>query len=157
MLTRDNNFHRGIHFKAAGVMNPGCSYLLDILYAGPLSPSTELSTFLRKHAPAAPKCTESLKNHLRIQTVRLSWRQMVLFPSTTSKISQSSNNDCLLQRSVVIATALLVVINLFLRICDFENIHKLRLRFFWIGALRWCHWSRRIIFCYLLFLVGVYG
>lgn len=40
-------------------MNVGWPYLRDILYVGPLFIATELSTSLRKHAPAAPGRTET--------------------------------------------------------------------------------------------------
>lgn len=39
-------------------MNLGWPYLGDILYAGPLFPAAELSTFLRKCTPAAPEHTQ---------------------------------------------------------------------------------------------------
>lgn len=40
-------------------MSVGWPYLRDILYVGPLFPATELSTSLRKCAPAAPERTET--------------------------------------------------------------------------------------------------
>lgn len=40
-------------------MNVGWPYLRDILYVGPLFIATELSTSLRKYAPAAPGRTET--------------------------------------------------------------------------------------------------
>lgn len=39
-------------------MNLGWPYLRDILYVGPLFPAAELSTLLRKCAPAAPERTQ---------------------------------------------------------------------------------------------------
>lgn len=42
----------------AEVMNLGWPYLRDILYVGPLFPAAELSTLLRKCAPAAPERTQ---------------------------------------------------------------------------------------------------
>lgn len=46
--------------KCAQVMNVGWPYLRDILYVGPLFIATELSTSLRKYAPAAPGRTETV-------------------------------------------------------------------------------------------------
>ena len=110
-------------------MNPGCSYLRDILYAGPLSPSTELSTFLRKHAPAAPKCTDRLQNPQN-QKVRFSECPTPYNKSTP----ESSQNYGLLKRWVAIVTALPLVINLFMT-------HNL------------LNCSSGGYFCYLLFLL----
>lgn len=42
----------------AEVMNLCWPYLRDILYVGPLFPAAELSTLLRKCAPAAPERTQ---------------------------------------------------------------------------------------------------
>lgn len=45
--------------KCAQVLNVGWPYLRDILYVGPLFPAAELSTSLRKCAPAAPGRTQT--------------------------------------------------------------------------------------------------
>lgn len=71
-------------------MNPGCSYLLDILYVGALFPSTELSTSLHKCAPAAPKCTD-LKSVIHLLILRVSWLQLSTYSPIKCEKAQISS------------------------------------------------------------------
>lgn len=113
-------------------MNPGCSYLWDILHAGPLSTRTELSTSLRKHAPAAPKSADWLQNHLRAQSVKssecpdVSWT----YSPTTNKLPNPTEAIVYCRGRLSWQRLLPLVIQLFLRVGGFLSIQTGRLGIF---------------------------